>query len=73
MNRDVRDSLDAAPANAVVYSAKAWAAARKGASADLWFPDCGAWSSGAISSDQMVTWVEDWELLQPARSEAVAS
>lgn len=66
---DLKQHLENAPANSVVYSHKAWAAARKSSSGGqdgLWFPDHGSHSSRALTSQQVADWADDWALMQKA-------
>lgn len=65
-------ALRAMGANAVVFSEKAWAVARKSApnpSPDLWHVDSGSWRHGAVSSERLTEWVDDWTRLVPVRIE----
>jgi hypothetical protein len=53
--------------NAVVYSEKAWAVARRASGGDdKWFPDSGAWSKGyGVTSEQLIAWTDDWVEMVP--------
>lgn len=64
-NQQVQDKLDALGGNAVVYSELAWSAARKAADgSNRWLADQGSWSGGPLNSGEMVSWVDDWEVLR---------
>lgn len=64
-NQEVQDKLDALGGNAVVYSELAWAAVRKASDgSNIWLADIGASSGGPMNSGEMVSWVDDWEVLR---------
>ncbi len=53
--------------NAVVYSDRAWAVARKGSTggrSGFWYPDHGSSAHRQLSSDAMASWTTDWEVLR---------
>jgi hypothetical protein len=56
--------------NAVVYSEKAWAVARRASGGDdIWFADCGAHARGAMNSRVLLEWADDWVEMIPKETE----
>ena len=63
-------ALFLAKPNSVVYSERAEAVARKSSGFpvdDSWHIDASAWRRGALTSKQMVHWVEDWQFMEIKR------
>lgn len=59
--------------NAVVYSEKAWAVARRASGGDdIWFADCGAHARGAMPTAGLLKWADDWVEMVPRRRSPVA-
>lgn len=52
--------------NAVVYSEKAWAVARRaGDGSPKWFADSGSRKNGSLTDAELIEWADDWVRLAP--------
>jgi hypothetical protein len=73
MTTDLLQVLTELPPNSVIYSERAWAAARKSSNpgGNSWFVDSGAHRSPySLSTKEMIEWTADWVVMVPKGSVA---